>query len=282
MSATTTTAAETKARAAGAGARRKRRRTKRDAVDQALQAAPVPVVVVDDAGFVSLCNDAAAALLGVARADVEGRGVEAYLAPVRVLDALTRDGARAVVPCDRNGGRSDGRASRVGVRAGRVPDRAAPGDRMLVLDDEGASTRASLPFDVVELLQMAALSRRSLVVDVAPADGGFGRIFVVDGMPWWAGDLTDEGAAAFHRLAFASGASVSCARLDRKPPARNLHGALEQLLLDAARMRDEERRATGDDAELVDDDDVVDALADDDDPWADAFADAFGEARTAA
>lgn len=117
-----------------------------------------------------------------------------------------------------------------------------------------------LPFDTVELLQLAELSRRSMVLDVTVDEQFYGRVVVVDGAPWWARDVLGDGEEPFLRLTFRRCADTTCALLDDPPPARNLHGTLAQLLLDAARMHDEERRDR-DDLVSIDDADVF-ALAD--------------------
>jgi len=243
--------------------RRSNERARASAYDAGLLAAPAPVVVVALDGTITLCNAAAEELFGVAREDVQRCSIDELVAPLSVIEALTKDGARAVLPCDL----PDGGTKRVGVRLGRFPPRAPRAERVLVFDDtpereeERRARGDPLPFDVVEVLQMAALSHRTLALDVTVDETLYGRILVVDGQPWWARDVHDDGAPAFHRLVFRRTVEVLCARCDpREVPDRNLHGGLEQLLLDAARVRDEERRAL-DEAELVDDADVFFAEA---------------------
>lgn len=209
-----------------------------DSSKAAFLSVPVPVLVVAAGGTITLCNKAAATLLGVDADEVEGRQIEHVLVELEELERLTAGGARAVVACEL----PDGRRARIAARIGRYPQWSPRAARVLVLEDAGREVlqEDDAPFEVAEVLQMAALSRKSLVVDVLEGDQLFGRIVVVDGQPWWARDALDEGTSAFRRLAFRSCAHATCTRLRGQPPPRNLEAPLDLMLLDAARVRDEE------------------------------------------
>ena len=59
---------------------------------------------------------------------------------------------------------------------------------------------------------------------------------------WAAEDGAGQGEEAFRRIVFGQHQSIRCQTLRREPGPRNLRGQWEQLLLDAARVEDEEAR----------------------------------------
>jgi len=120
-----------------------------------------------------------------------------------------------------------------------------------------ASAADAAPFGVPDYLQIACLGRHSVVIAV---DGptGSGQIVVHGGVVWSAQDASGRGEAAFARLALASGARVACRTMREAPGDRNIDRAWEALLLDAARVADEEARTKGpSDAPAPDEDDEL-------------------------
>lgn len=114
----------------------------------------------------------------------------------------------------------------------RVRRRLAPG--------QSAPPRSA--FTVADYLQLAGLARRNVCLTIR-ADGGLrGKIVVQDGQATWAEDQAGAGVAAFHRLALLPRADVVCKPEDTAIAVPNVQGSLEQLLLEAARARDEQRR----------------------------------------
>ena len=107
------------------------------------------------------------------------------------------------------------------------------------------------PFSVPDYLQLAGLGKRSVVVDVYEGDRLLGSITVVEGEAFAASDLHGTGLDAFRRLALLTQAEsllITCRSLDGHPTERNLRGAVDQLLLDAARVADEHGRPPEDGA----------------------------------
>jgi hypothetical protein len=85
-----------------------------------------------------------------------------------------------------------------------------------------------------------------------------GHVVMQDGNPRWAEDQLGSGEAAFRRLALLPRSNVSCRPLEAPFAKVNLHGSLEQLLIEAARHADEgarrrpSRRPPTPDAERLD------------------------------
>lgn len=101
---------------------------------------------------------------------------------------------------------------------------------------------ANTPFAVPDFLQLASLGRRSVVIEVTWADGSSGEISVHDGDVWDARAGGLVGKAAFARVAWEGGGRVRCRALTQPPATRTLSGSAESLLMDSARMLDEEKR----------------------------------------
>lgn len=95
------------------------------------------------------------------------------------------------------------------------------------------------PFGVADYLQLASLGHHSVVLDIGGAVTG--RICVVQGEAWSASDEQGEGMPAFRRLALAADALVQCQALAEGPGPRSLTGSCESLLLECARLADEEQ-----------------------------------------
>lgn len=94
------------------------------------------------------------------------------------------------------------------------------------------------PFGVADYLQLASLGRHTVAVEVSGEANG--EIVVVNGEAWSATDLHGTGMDAFRRLAAAHGVAVMCQTLVHEPGPRTLSGSCEGLLLECARLSDEE------------------------------------------
>jgi DNA-binding response OmpR family regulator len=106
--------------------------------------------------------------------------------------------------------------------------------------DSGAPRSA---FTVADYLQLAGLARRNVRLAITTAGGARGEIVVQDGQTTWAQDQLGVGVAAFRRLALLPRAEVVCKPADAVIAEPNLHGSLEQMLLEAARTQDEAKKA---------------------------------------
>lgn len=101
------------------------------------------------------------------------------------------------------------------------------------------------PFSVPDFLQLAGMGRRTLVIEAQWGDGEKGSVVVHGGEVWSAelGALT--GIEAFAQLAWRTGAHVRCRNLTGELGPRTLQGTAEGLLMDTARMMDEQNRDAG-------------------------------------
>ncbi len=108
--------------------------------------------------------------------------------------------------------------------------------------DEDEDVESS-PFGVADYVQLAGMSRRSVILEVQGLVAGRGTIYIEAGSLWSARDERGAGIAAFRRLVFLSDAVVRCLPFDehevREP--RTLDISCESALLDAARIHDEMR-----------------------------------------
>lgn len=122
-------------------------------------------------------------------------------------------------------------------------------ERKLDLADKSAPS----PFGVPDYVQLAALGRHSVVIEVSSAVGR-ARIVIVRGEVWSAEDKLGKGMDAFRRLVFLGTAEVSCRTLPKanEVPERNIHGSAESVLLDVMREHDEAER-TNEPSGVVDD-----------------------------
>ena len=114
----------------------------------------------------------------------------------------------------------------------------------------GSTTDDAAPFSVVDFLQLAGMGRRTLKIEVGWPDGSAGEIIVKEGQAWHAclGELV--GPEAFARIAWLPNARVHCRTMLSNPPARNLDGSVEALLMSSAKILDESSRKV--DPEVVD------------------------------
>jgi len=97
-------------------------------------------------------------------------------------------------------------------------------------------------FTVADYLQLAGMARRSVVLTVSEGGRTLGHVVVQDGNPRWAEDQSGAGEAAFRRLALLPRSEVVCRPLELPLNKSNLSGSYEQLLIDAARHADENKR----------------------------------------
>ena len=120
------------------------------------------------------------------------------------------------------------------------------------LDDLRAMVRARLgsppevrpaPFSAADYLQLACTGRHSVVIHVERADV-HGEIVIADGQLWSAKDGKGDGPPALRRLVFRQDVEVHCTTLKGAPGPRNVEGPWEMVLLESARLFDEETRAS--------------------------------------
>lgn len=95
------------------------------------------------------------------------------------------------------------------------------------------------PFGVSDYLQIACLGRHNVRIEVN-SDDASGEVVVVQGEAWRAENGLQTGFPAFMALCFAEGAMVTCQAYRGDPGPRNLEWSWEMLLLEAARVHDEE------------------------------------------
>ncbi|MCA9609352.1 MAG: response regulator [Myxococcales bacterium] len=97
------------------------------------------------------------------------------------------------------------------------------------------------PFSVVDFLQLAAMGRRSVEIQVV-GEGLSGTITIHEGNAWDARVGDRVGLAAFDALAWAPRARIHCRTIAELPAERSLHDPLEGLLMRSAQRLDEETR----------------------------------------
>jgi CheY-like chemotaxis protein len=114
--------------------------------------------------------------------------------------------------------------------------------RTIVQERLAAPPQSFSPFGVPEFLQIAALGRHSVLLEVARPSGK-GLIIVYGGEAWSASDPHGAGPDAFWRLVGATDASITCSTLIGSQGPRNLTGSIESLLLEAACRQDESTNA---------------------------------------
>lgn len=100
--------------------------------------------------------------------------------------------------------------------------------------------KQSPPFSAGDYLQLAAFGRHSVSILSYFAGRKIGEIVVHKGDVWRATDLRGGGREAFRRLVSIEGAHHLCETLTSQPGNRNLNDSWEFLLLDAAKVKDEQ------------------------------------------
>ncbi len=96
------------------------------------------------------------------------------------------------------------------------------------------------PFSIPDFLQLASMGRRSVLIEAKWPDGKVGTITVHSGEVWNATFDDLIGVDAFVQVAWRHGARTHCRSLSSPPGARTLEGTAEALLMDTARMLDEQ------------------------------------------
>ena len=104
------------------------------------------------------------------------------------------------------------------------------------------SDRPRVPFSVADYVQLACMGHHSVLVEVEQRGVAVGRVMVVRGELWSATDAIGTGEAAFKRLAFLADEGVRCVALAGPEGAREIEARFDALVLDAARLHDEEVR----------------------------------------
>lgn len=116
--------------------------------------------------------------------------------------------------------------------------------RAVVARRLGESSAAEVaPFSVPDYLQLACMGRHSVSIEVEREGRVVGEVIVCKGDIWSARDSYGSGLEALGRLAFEESALVRCRRLNAEVHVRELQGAWEFLLMEAARVADESRRS---------------------------------------
>lgn len=106
------------------------------------------------------------------------------------------------------------------------------------LDTGGAS--GTLPFTAPDFFQLACIGRHSVRIERRDGERLVGYVVVVEGIPWAAEDEVGSGEPAFRRVMFSGDGAVRCRGVARDPGRRNLDKTSEELLLESARLVDEE------------------------------------------
>jgi DNA-binding response OmpR family regulator len=125
-------------------------------------------------------------------------------------------------------------------------------EKPVALDDLRAMVRARLgaapeprpaPFSAADYLQLACTGRHSVVIHVERADV-HGEIVISDGQLWSAKDDKGNGPPALRRIVFRQDVEVHCTTLKGVPGPRDVEGPWEAVLLESARLFDEELHAS--------------------------------------
>lgn len=115
--------------------------------------------------------------------------------------------------------------------------------RSIVQSRLGYSTSSTehAPFAVADYIQLACIGRHSVIIDVESEEEN-GRVIVFNGLVWTAIDSRGVGVDAFRRLAFARNSVTRVRTLREDPGEQTMFGSWESVLLNAARVEDEETR----------------------------------------
>jgi DNA-binding response OmpR family regulator len=125
-------------------------------------------------------------------------------------------------------------------------------EKPVALEDLRAMVRARLgapaeprpaPFSAADYLQLACTGRHSVVIHVEGA-AAHGQIVIAEGQLWSARDDKGAGPAALRRLVFRQDVEVHCTTLKGAPGPRDVEGPWEMVLLESARLFDEETYAS--------------------------------------
>lgn len=98
----------------------------------------------------------------------------------------------------------------------------------------------SSPFSAADFVQLACMGRHSVAIELKRGGRVGGAIRICDGEIWSAWDDGGSGAAALRRILFAKDGLVTCRTLFDSPGPREVDGGWQELLIEAARIEDEE------------------------------------------
>jgi len=115
--------------------------------------------------------------------------------------------------------------------------------RRVVAQRLGEEDAPPSPFVVADYVQLSCMGRHSVTIDVEWRDGA-GAVEIVHGELWSATDPSGVGPQAFRRLAFRHDVRIRCAASDAPPGPRTIDLPWESVLMESARLDDEERRAS--------------------------------------
>ena len=133
--------------------------------------------------------------------------------------------------------------------------------RKIVLARLGAPAFAPSPFTPSDYVQLAAMGRRSVLLEVRKGGGLRGTIVIRRGEVWDARDAHGQGLDAFRRLVLAPDVVVTCGTPTEPMGPRSVEGSCESVLLEAAQALDEGRVTIDDEADAG-----LDAAWEPDDP----------------
>lgn len=103
----------------------------------------------------------------------------------------------------------------------------------------------SSPFSAADFVQLACMGRHSVAIELKRGGRAAGAIRVFDGEIWSASDEEGSGTGALRRVLFSKDGLVTCRTLFDSPGPRELSGGWQELLLEAARLEDEDAAAGG-------------------------------------
>jgi CheY-like chemotaxis protein len=103
----------------------------------------------------------------------------------------------------------------------------------------------SSPFSAADFVQLACMGRHSVAVELKRGGRVAGAIRIFDGEIWSAFDEEGDGAPALRRVLFAKDGLVTCRTLFDAPGPREVAGGWQELLIEAARLEDEEAAGSG-------------------------------------
>lgn len=99
------------------------------------------------------------------------------------------------------------------------------------------------PFSPTDYIQLAAMGKHSVRLEFERGGEPAGTVVIHDGELWSVSDPRGEGEAALRRLMFSGSALTLCTSLREKPGPRAFTTSSQSLLMEAARLEDEEARA---------------------------------------
>lgn len=115
-----------------------------------------------------------------------------------------------------------------------------PRELQAVIEQHTDPTRSELnPFSVPEYLQIACMGVHSVVLEVVRQNESIGTICIRNGDIWTAADARGTGEPAFRRLLEQQQVEVRCRPPHSDSQDRQINRNWQQLLLDAARVTDE-------------------------------------------